>query len=328
MPASSRLPAAGTAKVTEFSTQGIAPAERLAYWRASVLRRMEPVVQPGDFSGRLRMVGGAGAMLMEHSTGAIEAERSALRCRRDDGDEISIDLMIACRRAVLQHRGTLQLRPGDMCVVDYAQPNRVVRSEHRAAALMLPRALVRDALGADPAALAGCRLAGGGIGSVLRSQMRATINAAPLLTPAQMESAMVAAVSLAPAALQVMRPGTADVLPGRAGLHRAAHLLIAQTCTDPELTPERMAQTLGCSRATLYRAFGESGEGVAAIIWSARLDHASGLLCAGGDGILSIAEVAWCSGFSDSATFDRMFRRRFGMTPRDARAGGQRIAVS
>jgi AraC-like DNA-binding protein len=278
---------------------------------------MEPLGQAASFRGFAQRVAGSRALLMEHSTDSIEAERTAQRCRRDDGDEISIDVMFGCQSAVLEHRGTLHLRPGDLCVVDYAQPNRVVRSKHRAAALMLPRQVVHEALGADPAVLAGRRLPGSGIGAVFRSHMRATLDATPLLTPAQSESSVEAAVSLGLGLLLAAYRNEAQVPLEGAGLQLAAMRLIEQSCADPLLAPDRIAQTLGCSRATLYRAFGGSpAGGVAAAIWNARLDRAARLLR---ESTASVAEVAWCSGFADPATFNRMFRRHFGRTPRETR---------
>lgn len=308
---------AGAVRAENFSTQPIREAERLSYWRESVLRRMEPSALPGSFQAYFRRLSGASGNLAEHCSGPIEAERSALRCRRDGGDEISIDLMVSCSSALLEHNGTLKLVPGDLCVVDYAQPNRVVRSQHRAAAVMMPRSMVRDALGEDPAVLAGLRLPGGGIGTVLRSHIRATLDAAPQLSSEQIQTSLEVAASLGLAVLLAAHRSEATVAPSGAGLRHAAVRLIEQCCTDPMLTPERLAQTLGCSRATLYRAFGDVGAGgVAATIWQARLEHAQRLLA---QSTAPVGDIAWRSGFTDTATFIRMFRRRFGMTPGDAR---------
>jgi AraC family transcriptional regulator, positive regulator of tynA and feaB len=302
-PIDPRSHAVGVAE--SFSTRPIRPAERLSYWRESVLRRMEPSALPGAFQASFRRVAGAGAALVDHCSGPIEAERTALRCRRDGGDEISIDLMVSCRRALLEHNGTLKLSPGDLCVVDYAQPNRVVRSEHRAAAL-----------GEDPAALAGLRLPGSGLGAVLRSHLRATLDAAPQLTPEHIQTSLEAAVSLGLAVLLAAHRGEVAVPPEGGGLRHAAIRLIERSCTDTMLTPERLAQTLGCSRATLYRAFDDAGAGgVAARIWQARLEIAHRLLA---QSAAPIGDIAWRSGFTDTATFIRMFRRRYGMTPGEA----------
>ena len=175
---------AGT--IVERTTDGIAPPERLSYWRDAVLRRMEPVralAEDRPFQGRLRRVIGVDGELIEHASDALLAVRTAQRCQADGRDDISIDLMINCVTAKLDHGGERNVRAGDLCIVDYARPAQVVRSRHRALGLILPRARVREVLGDDLSALAGRRLPVRGIGALLRSHMRLTFEEAPIFPP-------------------------------------------------------------------------------------------------------------------------------------------------
>jgi AraC-like DNA-binding protein len=112
----------------------------------------------------------------------------------------------------------------------------------------------------------------------------------------------------------------ADVEQFDSGFYRAAQIIIERDCSDPDLRPDGVALTLGCSRASLYRAFARRDESVAAIIWQARTQRAWGLLIsAEGVGLL-VLDIALLSGFRDMPTFARMFKRRYGMTPSEARA--------
>jgi len=101
--------------------------------------------------------------------------------------------------------------------------------------------------------------------------------------------------------------------------YRAARALIDRDCANPELTPELMARSLGCSRASLYRVFLRHGESVAAAIWATRLERARRMLASRGCLALNVSEIAFRSGFVDQSTFNRMFKRRYGLTPREAR---------
>lgn len=93
--------------------------------------------------------------------------------------------------------------------------------------------------------------------------------------------------------------------------------MIARHCADPEFSVEILAFSLGCSRASLYRAFEHEPRSVAAAIWSARLQHARMLLLS--DPAATIGAIAFRSGFLDQANFNRMFRREFGMSPGEFR---------
>ena len=88
-----------------------------------------------------------------------------------------------------------------------------------------------------------------------------------------------------------------------------------------------MARLVGCSRATLYRVFAASDRSVASLIWAARLERARWLLPLPASHNAPIAELAYRCGFVDPASFSRMFRRRFGLSPREARGGGMLLTL-
>lgn len=307
---------------TELTTAGIAPKERLAFWRDGVLKRMVPVQaldETRPFEARLRRVVGVGVELVEHSSDAILAERTQRRCSLDAIDDISIDLMVDCASARMDHGGERRVRPGDICFVDYARPVQVVRSRHRAGGLILSRRRVQDAIGGDLSSLAGRSLPLEGLGKVLRSHLRLTLEEAPRLTPQGRLAAIAAGADMTLAVLQAERRGAADLEQFEGGFYHAACRLIARDCADPQLTPEIVAISLGSSRASLYRVFLRHGESVSAMIWEKRLVRAWRMLTTPGHGDLLISDIAFRSGFLDQPTFNRMFKRRFGLTPREAR---------
>src|SRR5262249_34315699 len=111
--------------IIERTTDEVPPRERLAFWREGVLRRMEPTsaLDPDrPFRGRLRRILGPGVELIEHASDGVVAERTARRCAADGCDDVSIDLMIECTSAVLVQGGRHKVRPGDLYIMDYAQP--------------------------------------------------------------------------------------------------------------------------------------------------------------------------------------------------------------
>ncbi len=316
------MPAAREGMIVELATDGIAPSERLSYWRDGVLRRMEPLAALAEdrpFRGRLRRVVGVDGELIEHASDAVLAVRSPQRCCLDGCDDITIDLMMSCATASLDHAGERRVRPGDLCVMDYSRPIRVVRSRHRAVGVILSRRRVREVAGETLAVLAGRRLSGRGIGALLQSHMRLSLDEAAHMSTAERIAAVAAAVDMALAALAAECMAAVDVEQHGDAFYHAARALIDRDCADPDLTPERVAVALGCSRASLYRVFLRHGQSVAATIWATRLDHARRMLGSSIHLDLLVSEIAWRCGFVDQSTFNRMFKRRYGLTPRETR---------
>src|ERR1044071_9573561 len=88
---------------------------------------------------------------------------------------------------------------------------------------------------------------------------------------------------------------------------------------DPELSIDKIASALRCSKRYLHMAFAASDRSIADHIWTTRLDGCRGDLERHAD--RTISEIAFAWGFSSSAHFSRSFRKRFGVTPSEFRRG-------
>jgi AraC-like DNA-binding protein len=86
------------------------------------------------------------------------------------------------------------------------------------------------------------------------------------------------------------------------------------------LNADALCQTFGLSRSALYRLFEPLG-GVAGYIQTRRLMRAHADLADPGKAPRKIYEVAYRWGFVSEAHFSRAFRRAFGVTPGEVRAG-------
>ena len=304
------------------TTDSVPVNQRLAYWREGVMRRMVPLAVEGTanpFRGRMRRIVGDGLELIEFASDNVVAVRSPERCRIDGCDDVTIDLMRRSTNTWMDHGGTHRVKAGDLYLVDYAKPSEVRRGAHCTVGLTMSRRLVRDVLGDDIAPRAGMKFKASGLARVLGHHLQATFDEAGSMAVAERAAAAKAARDMALALLQATHHGTADAERFEHGFHRAALGLIEVECGDPDLTPERIAVALGCSRASLYRAFAKDGESVAAAIWQARLGRAHRMLRSpAGIGVL-ISDIAALSGFREMPTFTRMFKRRYGMTPGDVR---------
>jgi AraC-like DNA-binding protein len=95
--------------------------------------------------------------------------------------------------------------------------------------------------------------------------------------------------------------------------------LINRNLADPELTIERIAEHMHCTKRYLHKVFSEEGETLNQYIWTRRLELCRAHLVRPDLSDKSITEIAFACGFSNAAHFSRSFRARFGESPRTFR---------
>jgi AraC-like DNA-binding protein len=91
---------------------------------------------------------------------------------------------------------------------------------------------------------------------------------------------------------------------------------------ESTLSPRRIAEELGVTTRCVQIIFAEMGTTPSAYIQTRRLEHAAQQL-AHARRDAAVTAIAYDSGFNDLSTFCRVFRRRFGVPPRDYRAGAR-----
>ena len=102
-----------------------------------------------------------------------------------------------------------------------------------------------------------------------------------------------------------------DLAPPRAELRSQLLAHIRARFQDPEFTAARLAVEFHLSLRTVQQLLAEDGRSPATEIRRRRLDHASSLIAQG----FSVTRAARGSGFTEPGTFNRAFRRQFGMPP-------------
>lgn len=91
---------------------------------------------------------------------------------------------------------------------------------------------------------------------------------------------------------------------------------VQRNLVDPELSIERIAERMQCTKRYLHKVFSEEGETLNQYIWAQRLERCRAELCRAELADRSITEIAFACGFSNAAHFSRSFRARFGQPPR------------
>lgn len=308
-----------------LSTAGVARHEAFDYWRATVFHdfhadRPAPEHRLTFTAEASGLIAPSGALYWYRSD-PISGHRGGGRCHPDDFPEVALGLVLqGCREQQQAGDAPQRTGPGEPFFYDPSRPARVRWQAHQGLHLTLDRQAVRAALGGDPppASQMIAALKQSPLYPFLHTQLCLLARHGAHLEPLHRALLIDQLVHLALGTLNTLAPRPTE---DRGSLLFAARQLIERSLADPDLNVATLAARLGCSRATLYRAFAEQDLSVAACLREARLERARALL-ASAPAHHTIADIAARSGFYDSAGFSRQFRQRFGFTPRDARYGG------
>jgi AraC-like DNA-binding protein len=88
---------------------------------------------------------------------------------------------------------------------------------------------------------------------------------------------------------------------------------------EPDLSIDKIAGALNCSKRTLHDMFRDEPMSLSEYIWARRLEGCRLELRSPGNHVRSLTEIAFRWGFSNYAHFSRVFKRRFGTSPREFR---------
>jgi AraC-like DNA-binding protein len=100
--------------------------------------------------------------------------------------------------------------------------------------------------------------------------------------------------------------------PSRAAVRHQCEAYIRSHLAEAGLDPETVAAAAGISVRSLHRVFRDGDQTVADFIRDARLTASHAMLADSGKARLSIAEIAYRSGFRRQAHFANAFKKRYG----------------
>jgi AraC-like DNA-binding protein len=309
-----------TARVDIWSTDAICARERFSYWRDAVCRALFNIsveAPPERFSARITgRTCGEIRLATSESTGY-----QLVRSRRDiagaHADHYTVYLQGSGRTVITQNDDTTAFEPNDVGIFDGREPFRADLTGRRSI-VVLPRAMIdrrapwlrrsplrrltRDSPFVDLA----------------RRHLLALSDDDAILSESQMSL-------LADSLCNLLALASAtDMSPRRLQGELQTEALLAfcrQHLHDPELSPQRAADYLGVPIRTLHARFRQVGQSFGRFVLENRLDACRTALRDENQRSLNISEIAYRWGFNDLSHFNRAFRARFDMTPREWRNG-------
>jgi AraC-like DNA-binding protein len=319
---------------TVFQTlrmDGIRPAERFDYWQEMVIRGAELERTSAEahpvFEGRITSLATPTGEFHQGYSSPYITRRQPRHIRRDGGEDLALYLV---QEGSVRHRQDkdrdVSVMPGEFLLLDMARASESSLGCCKLIELDLSPCRLRDALGTIPApSLVTDALRASKLAPLIRTHLAALPEILETMSEAEQAFALRATEDFAVSILQgafFTASGAAfadaNKQPSAHALFLAASRLIDSELSHPHLGAAMVARALGCSRATLYRAFACNGQSVGQYIRRMRLARLRRLL-EQSPPTASIAELAARCGLYDTPNLNRMFRAEFAMTPSQAR---------
>jgi len=301
-----------------WTTDTVEARERFSYWRemiCSTLFSISPEAPAERFSARLTVrTSGRCRFAMCEST-SYEIIRTQRDIARAPADLYTVYLQRRGRTLINQCNESIEFQRNDIVLSDCRQPYRATLSNdgHRAVAL-LPRDMIEwrapwlrhrplSKLNANSPFIELARqhfmhLVSGELGETETSLL--TDNLCNLL-------ALASATDIEPDRMRPELQLQAMIAFCQQNLHKA------------ELTPQVVAAYCGVSVRTLHLRFKALGQTFGTWLLESRLNACSRALKDPFQQNRTISEIAYSCGFNDLSHFNKSFRARFGMSPREWR---------
>jgi AraC-like DNA-binding protein len=310
-------------RILEFSTDGVAERERIAFWRehyGHVMLRVD--LEPATdtvFEASNRCLSLPGLQLMESSSSPVKVSRSGQYLA--DGND---DVVLAINRSgsvVINSGGREQnLRDGEAIVLSGGEAASYHRTSFgQSFTLRVPRATFESTVVSVEDALMR-PIPDRGALKLMEDYARWLLHAGSVdqqllnLSVRHIQDLLVLAVG--PTADFADTARTRGL---RAARLKVAKSFIASNSHRRDLSVAALAASLNVTPRYVQRLFEADGTTFSEFVTAQRLARAHRLLCEPQASAAAISTIAYDVGFGDLSYFNRRFRRQYGMTPRDVR---------
>ena len=301
-----------------LSTDDFEPATLYEAWRAAAYHSVDLLPPDEELRGTVKFVRGKSGVFGSHQGSGYQTVFS--REARSAGlGECMVIALLAERRVALEGPDGARMiaESGSMALYDVARPMHYHWSKGKDLYLLLPRQVALAAIGGGLDGLS-LPLEQQRLAPFLRRQMMDLEAHGHCLARNELAAMLDATVETALLLLNgVMPRGASGAGLFTKGLYASALQFMATRYPDRDLDPAMIANALGCSRATLYRAFAEHNTTVMDALRELRMQNARRSLEASAGQNIGI--VALACGFPDPSAFGKLFKARFGASPREWR---------
>lgn len=310
-----------------LSTKSVRHDESFAFWREAVCDAYVQLdcqcERSEEFDGEIVL----NRMSRLSASFVSGSQQSVWRRRRDiaraDEESFLISLQMVKEGSVRQHERETRLRPGDFALYSSVDRyNLELPDGFRQLVVQIPRDMLLSRLpNAD--VLTGIGVSGSSvIGRIIRDsavRLVSAIDQSPEAAQFALQDTVVdlfvtGLASLQDAKYELSKPEQQTLLRADAAIRANLH--------KPEFDRQALADAIGLSLRRLSEIFQSDGRSVSATIRDARLNRIATELKDERFARQSIGEIAFRAGIANQQSLARLFKTRFGMTPREFRQRG------
>ncbi len=310
-----------------YTSLAVSGIDRYENWRAAMADAFGPFeVQPRDtrFNGQLRYVRRAGLQFNDLRYAGQNIERTRGNASRLNEEFYTFGLPVSGPLTVERRGECFDVAPGCLYLMNQGLPYKALAQGEqgfRSLSISIPSSALLLRSRNLPAF---CKLdvAASPGGAMLRSYLGHIFDHLDSWTEKELFSICEHFIDLV--AMFLIRNEECEVSESDSSVtvaHRARILAyIKLHLADPELDAERIAQGCSISTSYLYKILRKIDVSADAYLYEQRLGKARELLASPAQRHCSIAELCFRCGFRQPAHFSRLFKARYGESPRAYRA--------
>ena len=308
-----------------FTTQDVPHAQRHRAWQEALcalyVRVDSHCDAVDDYRGFVKESSFGTVTISDCLIAPQRIERRQSHLSRVDKDCFYVALTQKGHQVVEQRGRRLAYGPGSATLFSASDPYTLRNPDsHRAFYLEIPRAALMQRWQPSTPMVTASINTTSGVGRIvadLCASMVLEADTLPDATRAQLGERLMDVLALA-----LDSPhGEVPDLEGsvRSERLRQVRSHIERNVGNPLLSPERVAAACSMSVRALHYLFKDTGQSVSDYIWERRLQRCREALQMPAERRRTVTEIALAAGFNSMSHFSSAFRRRFGVTPSDAR---------
>lgn len=304
----------------QLSTRDLTGPEALAAFRQSVqdVFALTCLGDPDQYQLDLAAWHLGSVMVGRFGSSALAFDRDIALVAASGLDHLLVQLYVEGGFDGMAADQPVHVSAGDIVIFDLAHGLATQASDFTNISVLVPRAFFAH-LYDNISRLHGLVLpAHGALAAMLGSYMRTLVDRLPTLAAGDAQVAARSTIALMTTMLTGQDDRRAPANPVALSPFRKVSREIDRRLREPSLDAISLAQGLGMSRATLYRAFQPVG-GIADYIRRRRLAVAAIILANPDNQRRKIGEIALECGFATESAFNRAFKNAFGLAPGRAR---------